>query len=303
MPTTFSTTASHDAVCAAAAELGLRAGEVEQLSAELHLLPAEDLVAEVAPALDDLSELSREVTLARWLNSAGVPAAEPLAVDQPLPAAGLPVAFWHRTPRGRARIEDLGALLRQLHALPVPADLALPEHDVLGRMRPAIENAPIGEGDRAILLSRLGELRDQVDRLDFPLEPGAIHGNAQLGAVATGEAGPVLVDVAHLAHGQPEWDLAAIATEHRTGGWWTAEQYRRFADSCGFDITGWSGFDALEAVHQIRLTAALTPHVREDAELAAEYESRMRTIRDGLPAPWTPRMISHSSAGTGGGHL
>jgi hypothetical protein len=292
MPTTFSTTASHDAVRTAAAKVGVNAEEIDDLRADLHLLPADDVVAEVAPALEDLSELSRTITLANWLNSAGLPAAEPLAVDQPLPAAGLPVAFWRRSPRGPARIEDLAAVLRRLHALPVPADLALPEHDVLGRLRPAIENAPIGEGDRAILLSRLGELRDRVDQLDFPLEPGAIHGNAHLGAVASGDAGPTLVDLAHLAHGQPEWDLAAIATEHRTAGWWTTEQYRSFADTYGFDITEWHGLPALEAVHQIRMTAGLMPHVQDDADKAAEYESRMRTVRDGLPSAWTPRADS-----------
>lgn len=292
MATTFSTTANHDAVRTAAGKVGLHAEEIEDLRADLHLLPADDVVAEVAPALEDLSELSREITLASWLNSAGLPAAEPLAVDQPLPAAGLPVAFWRRSPQGSARIEDLAAVLRRLHALPVPAELALPEHDVLGRLRPVVENAPIGEGDRAILLSRLGELRDQVDQLDFPLEPGAIHGNAHLAAIATGEAGPTIVDVAHLAHGQPEWDLAAIATEHRTAGWWTAEQHRSFAEAYGFDITGWHGLPTLEAVHQIRMTAALMPHVQDDADKAAEYESRMRTVRDGLPSSWTPQAVS-----------
>lgn len=274
MSTTFRPETARDAVRTAAQKVGLRADDAEQLRPGLHLLPSEDVLAEVRP-LDDLPELSREITACRWLNSAGLPAAEPVAdVDQAFPAAGLPVAFWRRVRRDPAGSDDLGELLRQLHALPLPTELALPEHDVLGRLRPTLENAPIGEGDRAILLSRLRELRDQVD--------------ARLAAVATSGGSPVLVDVAHLAHGQPEWDLGAVATEHALG-WWTDEQYRAFTDAYGFDVTGWHGFAAIEAVHRIKLITALLPDVADDASAAAEYETRMRSVRDGAATTWTPR--------------
>lgn len=293
MSTTFHPDTIHNAVRTASEMVGLRADDAERVRPDLYLLPSEDAFAEVR-TLDDLAELSREITVSRWLNSAGLPAAEPRGdVDQAFPAAGLPVAFWQRFPEEPARPKELGELLRRLHALPVPADLALPEHDVLGRLRPTIENAPISEGDRAVLLSRLQELRDEIDELEHPLEPCAIHGNAHLGAIASSGGNPVLLDVAHLAHGQPEWDLGAVATEHRTAGWWTAEQYRAFADAYGFDVAQWRGLRALEAVHQIRMTAALAPDAQHDEDVAAEYDSRMRTVRDGAPATWTPVTRAH----------
>lgn len=293
MSTTFHPDTVQNAVRAASEKVGLRAGDAEPVRPGLYLLPSEDTFAEVR-ALDDFAELSHEITTSRWLNSAGLPAAEPRAdVDQAFPAAGLPVAFWQRFPEEPARFEELGELLRRLHALPVPADLALPEHDVLGRLGPHIESAPISEGDRAFLLSRLQELRDEIDELEHPLQPCAIQGNAHLGAIASSGGNPVLLDIAHFAHGQPEWDLGAIATEHRTAGWWTAEQYRAFADAYGFDVTQWRGFRAIEAVHQIRMTTALVPDVQDDEDVAAEYDSRMRTVRDGAPSTWTPAARVH----------
>lgn len=99
----------------------------------------------------------------------------------------------------------------------------------------------------------------------------------------------VLIDFERFAYGQPEWDLGMTATEHRSAGWWSPEQYQAFVDACGFDVTQWSGFETVEAVHQLKMTTWIMQHVQESQDIADEFEARMRTIRDGLPSTWTPR--------------
>lgn len=62
----------------------------------------------------------------------------------------------------------------------------------------------------------------------------------------------VLIDFERFAYGQPEWDVGMTATEYDTAGWWSPEQYRAFVDAYGFDVTQWSGFPTVEAVHQLK---------------------------------------------------
>ena len=79
------------------------------------------------------------------------------------------------------------------------------------------------------------------------------------------------------------------ATEYHTASWWSREQYRAFVDAYGFDITQWSGFPTVEAVHQLKMTTWIMQNIEEPEDIAAEYEARMRTIRDGKPSTWARR--------------
>ncbi|MBB0246379.1 phosphotransferase, partial [Streptomyces alkaliphilus] len=69
---------------------------------------------------------AREVAIARWLATSGVPAVRPLPIDQPVLAAGRPATFWEELPPHRPSTEKGPApVLRHLHDLPIPNDLPL----------------------------------------------------------------------------------------------------------------------------------------------------------------------------------
>ena len=91
---------------------------------------------------------------------------------------------------------------------------------------------------------------------------------------------PILIDFEQFAWGQPEWDLALMATEYRTAGLWSAAEYDQFVEAYGYDVSSWeNGFDVLRATHEIMLTTWLMQNVNESSEVASEYQKRMRTIR------------------------
>jgi thiamine kinase-like enzyme len=99
---------------------------------------------------------------------------------------------------------------------------------------------------------------------------------------------PVLIDFERFAWGQPEWDLALTATEYLTAKWWTDNEYSQFVDAYGYDVTCWTGFDVLRAVHELKMTTWLMQNIAESPEIAEEYQVRMRTLR-GEPSPgWRP---------------
>lgn len=296
MSTAFSSATAHSAMRAACETVGLRSDDAQPMRMgenALYLLPSEDIVVRVARTLDYLPDVAREVSVSRWLRQAGLDAVEAVeTLEQPVTAEGHPVTFWEYIrgePAPYSRIGDLGALLHELHSLTPPRTLDLAEQNILDRVQPRVEKAPISDSDRTFLLSRLDELRGEVEQLDYPLEPCAIHGDAHIKNLMIRDGQAVLIDFERFAYGQPEWDIGMTATEWHTAGWWSSEQYRAFVDAYGFDITRWSGFPTIEAVHQLKMTTWIMQNIEESQDIAAEYEARMRTIRDGKPSIWAPR--------------
>lgn len=292
----FSSTATQRVLKAACKEVDLPADSAELMRLgenALYLLPAHRVVVRIARTMDYWNDVEREVAVSKWLHEAGLPAAQVVdTLEQPLAIDGHPVTFWHYIsgePAPYSRIGDLGALLHRLHSLSPPTDLDLPREDILGRVQPRVEQAPIDESDRAFLLRRLAELRDEVAELDYVLPACAVHGDAHVKNLMVCEGEAILIDFERFAYGQPEWDLGMTGTEYRTAGWWTADQYRAFVDAYGFDVTTWSGFPTVQAVHQLKMTTWIMQNVHESQEIADEFTARMRTIRDGQPSKWLPR--------------
>ena len=276
-------------------QVGLRVPDLQLIRLgenALFRVPAEGVVVRIARTMSYWPDVVREVGVSQWLRECGVPAARVVdEIEQPIEVDGHPVTFWHHIPGEPApysRIGDLGALLRQVHRLTPPAHLDLPAEDVLDRVRPRIEAAPIDEDDRAFLLKRVDELHDPVDALDYVQPCSVVHGDAHIGNLMICGGDPVLIDFERVAVGQPEWDLGMTATEHRTAGWWSPEQYRQFVDAYGFDVTEWDGFPVVQAVHELKMTTWLMQNVHSSQEVAAEFASRMRTIRDRQPSTWRP---------------
>lgn len=234
----------------------------------------------------------KEVNVARWLAEREFPAAELYDVDQPIDVNGHPVTFWQfidGRPGGKQDLATLGKVLRRLHQTESPSNFKLPNANMLGRVQPRIEVAPIPKDDRNFLLERLGELESRLPSLRFPLKPGPIHGDAHNENLMFHHEQAILIDFERFAWGQPEWDLTMTATEYLTAGWWSPDDYQKFVDAYGYDVTSWrDGFDTLRALNELAMTTWLMQNVDESAEIAAEYRVRMRTLR-GEPSPgWQP---------------
>ena len=293
--TTFSSSSTRSILLAACAHVGLSSDGAELLRLgenALYRLASAPVVVRIARTMDYWDDAAKEVAVSHWLKEHDFPAARACDVSQPVAVDGHPVTFWRyiegRTGT-RADVATLGRLLRRLHATPAPSTFQLPAEDVLGRVRPRIEVAPVPASDKRFLLERWRELSQAVLELDFPMAPAPTHGDPHIKNIMVSNGSTVLIDFERFAWGQPEWDLSLTATEYRTAGWWTDAEYATFASAYGYDITTWSGFDVLRAVHEIKMTTWLMQNIHESPEIEDEYRVRMRTIRTGqADRPWRP---------------
>lgn len=229
------------------------------------------------------------VRVARHFERHDVPAIRLLdAVEQPMPVGGHLVTVWHQVPSiGRpATSADLARLLRQVHALPVPAGLAgwAPLDAVRARVSDAEE---LAAADRAFLLDRCAELEAALAELEFPLPRGLVHGDAYPGNVIPGPDGPVLCDFDSSCVGPPEWDLTPLAVGRERFGD-PPVRYRTFAAAYGFDVTSWPGFAVLRAIRELKLTTSVLPILRSRPQVRPELFRRLDDLRSGrTDARWT----------------
>jgi hypothetical protein len=232
----------------------------------------------------------KEVAVARWLASAKVRAVETVAgIDQPVVIDGSPVTFWRELPEHRhGTPPEVAAVLKRLHASPLPNDFDLPPLAPFVRLAERIDGATtLSEDDRDWLRGQLDRLRDAFD--DFPagLPRSAIHGDAWAGNVVVTVDGPVLLDLERFSLGPPEWDLVSTAVRLSTFGTMTAEEYRAFAQVYGHDVLKWDGFDVLRDIRELRVTCYAAQRASEEPSLREQADLRVASIR-GLrgPRPW-----------------
>ena len=256
----------------------------------IYRLAASPVVVRIARNAEHWDDAVKEVRVADWLEWSGVAAAQIWPTEQPLSVNGHPVTFW-RYIEGRrggpGDVSELGGVLRRVHALPRPTSFALPPEEVLGRVRPRIDRAPVPAEDRAFLAGLLDELAAAVADLVYVLPASVTHGDAHVQNLMVTDVGVTLIDFERVAWGRPEWDLAMTATEFVTAQFWNVDQYRAFVESYGYDVTDWEGFPILRRVHEVKMTTWLMQNINESTAIRDEYEVRMATIRAGRPGlPW-----------------
>ncbi|HVB43243.1 MAG TPA: aminoglycoside phosphotransferase family protein [Streptosporangiaceae bacterium] len=241
------------------------------------------VVVRIARNLDVLDDAAKEVAVARWLRDADVPGTEPADYAQPIIARGRPVTFWKLIDDSgtKATTADLGAVLRCLHALPVPGSLHLPELDIFGRVGERIAgSADLAEADRSFLAGRLASLRTQYQDLRFGLPPSAVHGDAhQANLIKRPDGAVILIDFERFAFGHPETDLSVTATEYLIG-WHTDEQYADFVRAYGYDVMDWDGFPVIRSINELKMTTWLMQNIGESARIADEFRTRLASLRD-----------------------
>ncbi len=272
----------------ACAVVGLAAAEARPMRLgenAIICLGARSVVVRIARTVDYLPDVTKEVAVARWFASIDFPAARLLPdVDQPLVIDGRVVTFWRQMGTGaeHGNITDLAVILRRLHHLAVPPGLELPGFRPFRRTRRRLANARVSADDCAFLLDRITDLTRRYDALDFVLPPGPVHGDADTSNLLRDERGnAALIDFEAFAFGHPEWDLVITAMGADSYGWISKGEYYRFAETYGFDVLSWDGYEVLRDIQEVMMVSWISQNVDEDARVAVEYRKRMESLRSG----------------------
>jgi aminoglycoside phosphotransferase (APT) family kinase protein len=251
------------------------------------------IIARVAQEEVTTAAAERQVAVARWLESKNYPAVRALHVDQPVQAGGHVVTFWESASEGEeyAPIGQVAELIRRLHGLPAPRSLVLPELRPFDEAEERLKRlVGVRRDDVDFLAVRIDELRSQYDRLDFPLAPGPIHGDANVGNVILDRnCNPILIDLDNFSRGPREWDLVQTALFYDRFGWHTEAEYRRFVDVYGFDLMRWPGYRVLADMREILMTLWLGRKAGVDEQAGSETRKRIEAIRTGgSRRDWAP---------------
>lgn len=274
------------------AAAGLRADAATLLAlGENAVFAVGDLVVKVGRDPELLPRATRELALAGWLESAGIPAVR-AAETEPLVAEGHPVTLWHRLPEAVRPPEprDLAPLLRAVHALPEPAGLTLPRRELLGGVERWLRLAgeAIDPADAAFLRERRDSFAPAAAALTPHLTPGPIHGDALPRNVHVGPGGPVLVDLETFSSDLREHDLVVLALSRDRYGLDPAA-YDAFTDAYGWDVRDWAGCAVLRGARETASCAWVAQHAPTNPKARAEFERRVASLRDGDPeVRWYP---------------
>ncbi|MFJ4471818.1 phosphotransferase enzyme family protein [Streptomyces sp. NPDC089424] len=243
---------------------------------------ADDLVVKVGRDAELLDRAGREVSVARWLAEAGVPAVR-AAQDTALLVEGQPVTVWHRLsdPVRPAEPRDLAELLRVVHALPSPS-FALPPRALLGGVERWLRLAgdAIDPADAAYLRERRDGFAGAAAALTPQLPPGPIHGDALPRNVHIGPDGPVLVDLETFSADLREHDLVVMALSRDRYGL-PAEAYDSFTEAYGWDVRAWEGCAVLRGARETASCAWVAQHAPSNPKALAEFGRRVASLRDG----------------------
>ncbi len=262
---------------------------IRLFASAVYQLPAADAVARIAPHSSPgvLARLATSLKVTRWLVELDFPTVEPLAIDQPVQAAGCLVTFWrylpqHGPPPGPA---DLGALLKELHRLPAPP-VPLPTYEPLQSVAQAIDHSlAIDEEERSWLKDHCNRLEAAYRELDFALPPGMIHGDSYRGNLLRDGTRVVLADWDSVSNGPREIDLIPTLQARRFG---LPEKERdAFIAAYGYDMTTWPGFPILRDIRELSTITALLRNAHTDPASLRELKKRIRSIRDGDDREWT----------------
>ncbi|WP_158264120.1 phosphotransferase family protein [Amycolatopsis sp. CA-126428] len=260
----------------------------------LYRLRFDPIVVRIARTLDYWQQVQTEVSVAVWLEQEVFFPAARVAnyISQPIRVGGHPVTFWKLIPGEDADagyVSALARLLRRFHGLPLPERFALPETNFYDRVAKRLALSPVSGRDKSYLSDKFEELCGEVGNLKYPLLPSPVHGDAHIKNVMIENGTPILIDFENVGWGQPEWDLSVTATEYASAKFWSRDQYALFAESYGFDVMEWSGFDVMRQIQEIKMTTWLMQNVNESKEIADEFAVRMKTIRTGRSdQPWKP---------------
>ncbi|MFF3340289.1 phosphotransferase enzyme family protein [Streptomyces flavidovirens] len=237
-----------------------------------------------------VARAERELAVAAWLASSGVPAVR-AAEPKPRVVDGHPVTLWDWLPEPvrPAGPQDLAALLRLVHALPAPS-FPLPRRELLRGVERWLRLAgdAIAPADAAYLRERRDGFAAASAALTPHLPQGPIHGDALPRNVHVGPEGPVLVDLETFAADFREHDLVVMALSRDRYGL-APEAYDTFTSAYGWDVREWAGFAVLRGARETASCAWVAQHAPSSPAALAEFRRRVASLRDGDPeVRWYP---------------
>ncbi|MEY9855103.1 aminoglycoside phosphotransferase (APT) family kinase protein [Catenulispora sp. GAS73] len=277
------------ASCAGLPQDGWRTVRIGERAVFRH--DATDLIAKVGRSAQRFAAAKREVRVARWLTSSGLPVERPFDVAQPDATCALPVTFWHAVAGEWTTPDRLAEILRELHKLTPPAYLALPKLDPFARMRERLVSSP---GLKA-------EVRDELESMiarqetELPValagrEDVVLHGDANIGNILllTAEDEAILLDLEGFCLGPRIWDLMITAV-YRDLGWHTEAEYAAFCAAYGETPSDDPAFPTVAAVQQLRMVCWLAQRTGDYPVIAEEFATRLADLRDpARPRLWRP---------------
>ncbi|MFE0421484.1 phosphotransferase family protein [Streptomyces sp. NPDC058953] len=276
---------------------GLRSAGAELIrlgSNAVYRLVGEPVIVRIARDLEAFADMTRAVRVARWLEDEAFPAARvPADVEQPLVVDRRVVTFWvsAQDDEEYAALPELADLLRRLHRLEVPGALGLPSYDPFRDVWSSLRALGDLPGDDVPFLNKQAErIQKEYDRLDWVLDVGVIHGDANVGNALLGHEGrPVLIDLDGFSSGQREWDLVSTALYYERFGWHTRAEYESFVHHYGFDLLNWPGYPVLADLRELKMTLWIGHQVYTNAGAALEFARRTDSLRvGGSRREWKP---------------
>ncbi|QEU91072.1 phosphotransferase enzyme family protein [Streptomyces kanamyceticus] len=253
----------------------------------------DELVVKVGRAAPELLDRARrELSVATWLERAGVPAVR-AAESAPLLVDGHPVTLWHRLPEAvrPAEPRDLASLIRRVHALESPSpSFELPRRELLGGVERWLRLAgdAIDPGDADYLRERRDGFAAAAAALTPRLAPGPIHGDALPRNVLVGPDGPVLVDLETFSSDLREHDLVVMALSRDRYGL-SPGAYDGFVSTYGWDVREWDGCSVLRGARETASCAWVAQHAPSSPKALAEFRRRVTSLRDGdAEVRWYP---------------
>ncbi len=249
------------------------------------------------------TDVQREIELVREFARLDVPVIRlaQLAVQQPLKAHGCLSTVWERLDEpGRDNLYGpFGQLLHTFHERTTKLRLPLEPWQPLAssERRLAALDGHYSPGDIAMLTRWSRRIAVELGQVEPVLPGGVIHGQAEVGNVLLRAGFPVLIDFERVAIGPREWDLIDTAvTVSRFG---LAEQrYRDFANSYGFDVRAWEGYETYRRLWELRATTWLMQSGHHSRAAAREVEVRLQTWRDNDPDTRWSGVLERNATGT-----
>ncbi|MFJ5122346.1 phosphotransferase [Kitasatospora sp. NPDC088548] len=208
----------------------------------VYRLPAAGAVAKVHQPGTTFAVARRQNRAAFWLRRNGILAPRPTGRDTyPVQVNGMVVTFADDLGTGpTASPTQLAELLRTLHDLAVPHDLALPTFDPFPALAARIAILPpdiISAQQRLRLRATLSGIRDLWREAAWQAQSCVIHGDVgPANSIVTPAGEAALLDGEHMSVGPALWDLAAMAWRRDLYGADPAE-YEEFCTAYGTDAT------------------------------------------------------------------
>jgi Phosphotransferase enzyme family len=272
---------------------------IHHYSNAIYLLPAHDAVARISFGSGAAERIARSQAITRWLvQEHQFPATEPLEDTNPVSVDSAVVSFWNYYPQPQdappLTSQHLAALLRLLHDAGTPP-LALPDWVPLESLHatvadPVLSAALTGD-ERAWIMGQIGEVRDKIAGLDWPLGTGLIHGDAWAGNLLSypgvSPTGAVLSDWDWVSTGPREIDL--IPTWHAAARYgkkasWVSD----FVNQYGYNLGRWEGYPVLMAMRDLVQLTGPIRRARDSEPHRQALRQRLGSLRSGdTVSVWT----------------